>query len=265
MYPTNYDLDNLISVTFVDPYGELTKYSNYGSTTVDVAAPGYNIYSTVVGGYAYMSGSSMAAPHVTALAALLYSYDEKLYPANIKEVILENLKPIKGLEGYVVNAGIPSALLALENSSSLKKDYIAPELEVKTVYAGTEFKISLNSYDKGGSDVRTILYMEGSKELVDFKRGTEGIKVEEEQITLTKAGYYTFYVSDYAGNETIVVYKVKGNNKLINIETDFKVTDYKDKKVKVYISKERVYIPRSITWNNDTEAWLETRFQLKPI
>ena len=98
VYPANLKMDNLISVTFVSPDGKLSKYSNYGATTVDIVAPGYNIYSTVIGGYTYMSGSSMAVPHISALAALLYSYDDNLYPANIKEIILNSIKPIDGLK-----------------------------------------------------------------------------------------------------------------------------------------------------------------------
>jgi subtilisin family serine protease len=56
VYPASLKLDNLISVTFVDSAGELTGLSNYGSNTVDLAAPGEDILSTIVGNYSSMSG-----------------------------------------------------------------------------------------------------------------------------------------------------------------------------------------------------------------
>ncbi|NEO84033.1 MAG: S8 family serine peptidase [Spirulina sp. SIO3F2] len=67
-YPSNYDLDNVISVAATDHNDQLAYFSNYGPTTVDLGAPGQSILSTVPGGgYGYKSGTSMAAPHVLIL------------------------------------------------------------------------------------------------------------------------------------------------------------------------------------------------------
>ena len=85
MYPACYALDNLISVAYVDARGNLAFDSNYGVSTVDIAAPGADIYSTTVGGgYVYVNGTSMAAPHVSGIAALLYACEEAPYPSNVK-------------------------------------------------------------------------------------------------------------------------------------------------------------------------------------
>jgi subtilisin family serine protease len=66
-------------------------YSDYGPRTVDVFAPGSDIYSTVPGGlYEYKSGSSMAAPVVTGVAALLFSYFPSLSAAQVKEIIIKS-------------------------------------------------------------------------------------------------------------------------------------------------------------------------------
>ena len=70
VYPASYKLDNLISVTFIDAFGRLTRLSNYGKKSVDIAAPGSDILSTAVGSYKTLSGSSMAVPQVSAVAAL---------------------------------------------------------------------------------------------------------------------------------------------------------------------------------------------------
>ena len=69
-YPAYYS--NAIAVAATDDLDELAPFSNYGDW-VDVSAPGISIYSTVPGGYQYMSGTSMAAPYVSGLAALLFA------------------------------------------------------------------------------------------------------------------------------------------------------------------------------------------------
>jgi subtilisin family serine protease len=73
-YPAAYDLPNVISVASIDSNGGLSSFSNYGSTWVDLGAPGGAVYSTLPDStYGTYSGTSMATPHVTGALALMRS------------------------------------------------------------------------------------------------------------------------------------------------------------------------------------------------
>ncbi len=91
-YPAAYNLDNIISVAASDQNDDIAYFSNYGQISVDVSAPGVNILSLHPNSsYIYLSGTSMAAPHVTALAALLWSINPKLSYSLIREIILNTV------------------------------------------------------------------------------------------------------------------------------------------------------------------------------
>ncbi len=88
-FPANYAVPNVISVAATDRFDELASFSNYGKRTVHVAAPGVKILSTVPNqGYSELSGTSMATPHVTGLAAIIASQDAALGYRGIKRLIL---------------------------------------------------------------------------------------------------------------------------------------------------------------------------------
>ncbi|MGE3387239.1 MAG: S8 family serine peptidase, partial [Bdellovibrionales bacterium] len=82
-YPADYDLTNVISVTAIDKRKTVLPTSNYGESSVDIAAPGNDIYSTLPKGqYGYMTGTSQATAFVTGVAALVMANNSELLKAD---------------------------------------------------------------------------------------------------------------------------------------------------------------------------------------
>ncbi len=113
------DCPEVLAVAATTPKGQLASFSNYGATKVHVAAPGLNIYSTWPPSvdpfrrYHSISGTSMAAPHVSGVAALVFGAKTKLSPAEMRSLLMQTAKPYAALQGKVVSGGIVSAKNAL--------------------------------------------------------------------------------------------------------------------------------------------------------
>ena len=112
-YPADDRVANVISVAAVGPDGHLASFSNYGAISVDVAAPGVNIRSTVPGGYATYSGTSMATPYAAGVVSLLVGLHPELTAAQLVTQVVSTAKPLPGLAGVVASGGIVDAYRAL--------------------------------------------------------------------------------------------------------------------------------------------------------
>jgi len=102
-YPACYDLPNVVAVAATTATDSMATFSQYGRHTVHVAAPGSAIYSTSPGNtYATHSGTSMATPHVTGLAALIKAAKPDADWRGIKNLILTGGNPLPALAGKTV-------------------------------------------------------------------------------------------------------------------------------------------------------------------
>jgi len=113
-YPSSYDLHNIISVAATDNRDGLASFSNFGSRTVDLGAPGVDIANAYTGsGYFWMSGTSMAAPHVAGVAGLLNAKYPELNALAVIEQILTTTRFVSALNGKTVTGGVLDAYQAL--------------------------------------------------------------------------------------------------------------------------------------------------------
>ena len=104
-YPCSYNRPNMICVAASDQNDNLWSSSDYGPTTVELAAPGVNIYSTLrQSNYGYISGCSMAAAEVSGAAALILS-SGYLSVSSLKSQILNNVDSLASLNGFVGTSG----------------------------------------------------------------------------------------------------------------------------------------------------------------
>lgn len=100
------NITGVITVAAVDANNQRAEFSNYGQN-IDIAAPGVNILSTSnAGGYIRLSGTSMAAPHIAGVAALMLSVNPELTPQEIRNILVATSTEINTNQaiGNLVNA-----------------------------------------------------------------------------------------------------------------------------------------------------------------
>jgi len=123
-YPSDYDCDNIISVLATNSTDEKAGFSNYGTVSVDIGAPGEDIFSTFptyrTGAYSGLEiwygrtfsthyetigGTSMATPHVSGACALVWSMYPHLKMSEVRQIVLDSADPLDSLDGLCVTEG----------------------------------------------------------------------------------------------------------------------------------------------------------------
>jgi subtilisin family serine protease len=113
-FPASYESDNIISVAASDKSDLLGRLSNYGPTGVDLAAPGLLITSTLPNiRYGQLSGTSMATPHVSATAAMLFGTHAGASWQQVRAAIFNSVDPVASMSGKTVTGGRLNAAGAL--------------------------------------------------------------------------------------------------------------------------------------------------------
>jgi subtilisin family serine protease len=113
-FPSSFNLDNVLAVAATDKNDRLAPFSNYGTTTVDLAAPGVDILSTSPHNtYTVHSGTSMAAPHVAGVVALVWSLHPSWTYSQVIHQLLSTADPLPGLRGKTITGGRLNAAAAV--------------------------------------------------------------------------------------------------------------------------------------------------------
>ncbi|MBB1504204.1 S8 family serine peptidase [Pseudoalteromonas sp. SG41-1] len=116
-YPSNYEHESVLSVASTDRNDNMSDFSQWGLTSVDLGAPGSAILSTVPGnGYATYSGTSMATPHVAGVAALVLSLNPDLSTSELKQLLMDSGDDNAQLAGKTVSGKRLNANQALEQA-----------------------------------------------------------------------------------------------------------------------------------------------------
>ncbi len=231
-YPNNYNLPNIVSVTATNVNDRMPSFSNYGSSTVDLAAPGEGIYSTYRnGGYAWEDGTSMASPFVAGAAALALSVDPGLSVSELKSLLMDTGDPVSDLQGYTVSGkrlNVYTLLTALGGTGAEPpEEEPPPEEEEPPPTSGWTW------VDYGVSSAHP--YVNDFSGYAEIKQpGASEIRLVFDRFELEQ-GYDFVKLVDGHGNEVashtghlgaLVTDPIPGDTITLKLETDYSVTDY---------------------------------------
>lgn len=114
-----YAMPNVLSVASIDRTGAMSSFSNYGTRSVDIGAPGRDIVSTYPNNtYAWSTGTSMSAPHASGVAALVASVRGALTGAQLADVVKVGARPLASLAGKTTTGGTLDADGALASAAT---------------------------------------------------------------------------------------------------------------------------------------------------
>lgn len=161
-FPAAFAANNVLSVTAINPQGTLWGNSTYGRYSVDVAAPGHQVLSTLPGqdeseetvNYGIASGTSPAAALVSGLAALLKATPEtsSLTAAQVRRLIMASGRPLaaltdKTLSGRSIRVSDINGKGALSCQDQIVQRRILPRSQAVTLLPGDTLRLEIESFN----------------------------------------------------------------------------------------------------------------------
>ncbi|MFO0879712.1 MAG: S8 family serine peptidase [Gemmataceae bacterium] len=212
-YPSNYAYDNVLSVASTDASDRKSSFSNYGATTVDLAAPGSNILSTTPNNtYSVYSGTSMATPHVAGAAALVWGQNPGLTYNQVMSRLLSSVDVKSSLAGVVATGGrlnVARALAApVADTSGPRVISAAPDSTTSVSRIRVTFNEAINATSFTAADITQFTGPLGAISLanatVQAVAGSNNTQFDIVFPAQTQAGSYQLSfgpdITDLAGN-----------------------------------------------------------------
>jgi subtilisin family serine protease len=214
-YPSAYDLPSIVAVAASTHNDVLAGFSNWGATTVDLAAPGENIFSTFPGNsYTVFSGTSMATPHVAGALALLIGRFPNLTVAGAKAQLLAHVHPLASLTGKVLTGGRLDAFGAISDPDTIPPGAVT-DLHVTDVqgdHVTLAWTATGDDFGAGTAFAYDVRYSSAPIDAGNFAAATHAGGTPEpgpsgtaqqmvvHGLTFSHAWYFAMKVSDESGN-----------------------------------------------------------------
>lgn len=192
-YPASYQVANVIAVAAVDNKGMKAGFSNYGKSSVHLGAPGVNILSSTGGAYDSWSGTSMATPHVSGVAALVWGNEEGLTAHDVKARLITTAKPVAGLRGKTISGAMLNAYNAVSNTT--------PTPDMNDPMNWTKAAYTLASKSPYDANTNLTFEIKADATVTEFSIYFEKFA--------TEAGYDTLQIFDSAG---VLVQSISGRS-----------------------------------------------------
>ena len=155
-FPASFDVDNIIAVAATDNNDNLARFSNFGATSVDLAAPGVGIAGlNLDDDLIFRTGTSMATPHVTGTVALLAALRPFATASEIRDAIVGSVRTVGGLSGDVATGGVLNAEAALNIDTFAPRGIVVTANDI-TTDGGTTQDIIIQYDDDTLVDVSTF-------------------------------------------------------------------------------------------------------------
>lgn len=220
-YPSNYDVENVISVASYDKQNNLSSFSCYGKTTVHIAAPGSDIMSTVPNnGYKSYSGTSMATPHASGVLGLLLSHESFTDFKTIKEKLMKTSVPVDSFKNKLISGGRIDAYNLLTDTRPIRNE--PKEEDWITVKMGTPWE-SKHPYADKEEFTKSINIRDAKYVRLVIKR----MDLEAKYDTITiKGADGTFYETLSGSKSNFTSGYVKGGKLTLEFKSDASVTKW---------------------------------------
>jgi subtilisin family serine protease len=208
-YPSNYEVDNVISVAAHTAQDTLASFSCYGRNTVHVAAPGHNILSTVKnGGYAVYSGTSMATPHTSGAIGLLLAQTPGLTVTEVRDRVMATSVPVSSYRGKVIKGGRLHAYNLLTDTRPVRNEPNPNAWQTMTLSSAWEsahpYGVNITEEKTfsvpGATFVRLVIKKHEFEDRYDFIQVANGSRA----VTETVSGAGNDYITEYVEGDTII-------------------------------------------------------------